>query len=134
MNISSVSDYNVLLDNLTYSLVDKANQVSKKYTQGTINIFDKMRFLLLVRYIKLLDSEAVFEAHDIASDYLKGNFVVDDTGDFFVCIKDITNQPGMIALSDREYWNTHLTFTYDYTSIDTALKNINRICGTNYTI
>jgi len=134
MTISSVSDYNELLVNLSYSLIDKATVISKKYAQGTINIFDKMRFLLLTRYIKHLYDEAVFESHDISSDYAKDDFVVDGSGNFYICLKDIINNPGMIPVTNTTYWNPHLQFTYDYTAIDTSLQHINRLCGTNYSI
>ena len=131
MSISSVYDYNVLLTEVTEAVIDKANEFYRKVKNGTVTIFDKIRIILLYKYLAFLENSDVYEEFVLAkTTYVVGDFVSSST-ERYLCVKD---SPGSISLSNREYWVQYPTFTYNYNNIIDTLNNINRICGTNFII
>jgi len=131
MPISSVPDYNTLKASIITTVASQAEILYNKYSNGVVTAYDKLRFLLLIRYVNYVYDLDVYETYDVLVDYVIGDFVV-DSGDYFKCIKTLT-VPG-IATSDRTYWSPNVSFTYDYDTILDYLNKINRICGTNFEI
>ncbi|KKM02011.1 hypothetical protein LCGC14_1788710 [marine sediment metagenome] len=132
MSISSVANHNTLKEDIVTAINVKFEQLNRKYANGIITAFDKLYFLLLVRYYKFIVGEDVYEAHDSTLDtYIEGNFVT-DSGNYYLCIKDVDSIG--IVISNTEYWTPYISFTYSYDNITEALNKINRICGTNLEI
>lgn len=131
MPITSVASYNTLIESLHSAVADKANVLYRKYINGTISVYDKIIFILLRRYVKMVEDTKVYETYDSTILYEAGDFVVSGT-DYYLCTTTLTGAG--ILLSNRDYWSKHISFTYDYDTLVDTLGYINRICNTTFVI
>lgn len=131
MSLINITEWNDLLDDLDDALKVKSEELTGRYVIGTINIFDRVRYMLLVRYIKRLRNTDMYQAFvALTNSWKVGNFAVYNDL-YYKCIQDAD---GSIAITSLEHFSPHPSFTYDYDTIVTILGKINRICGTNFTI
>ncbi len=132
MSISSVLDYNTLKADIISAVADYSVAIHRKYSNGVVGIYDRIRYLLLIRHCKYIHYNKVYETHVLGVEYVVGNFVIDNDI-YYVCVQDIPAAPD-VAVTNEAYWHVHISFTYDYDTILSTLDKINRICGTKFEI
>lgn len=132
MPISSLANYKTLQSDLKEAIRDKAISLYRKYENGNVNIFDRLRFWLLYKYVKYVVNVQVYEDAKEIGPYVVGDIVNTVVG-FHMCMRDGATPYGFIGYTPS-FWSEVPEFTYDYDKIIDYLNKINRICGTNFTI